>query len=92
MPITEEEFESWCFRNGGETRQEHAGPGILCWFPDADVPDRIHYFPDTNVFDVVAGGPFYSTRSALQDAEAQIDKDDRLLIDTSDTRVIIDPR
>lgn len=91
MPISEKEFESWCFRNGGETFEEDSGPGIACRFPDADVPDRIHYFPDTKTFDVITGGLFYQLRSMNQHADSWIDDDDRLHVDTDDARLIGDP-
>lgn len=92
MPISGEAFESWTHRNGRETFEEEERPGIICWFPDADISDRIHYFPDTDTFDVIAGGPFYSARSVLQHAESWIDDRDRLHIDTDDTRLVVDPR
>ena len=92
MTVSREEFESWCFRNGGETYEEGDRPGAAFRFPDADIPDRIHYFPDNNTFDVITGGPFYSSRSLQQHADSRIDDDDRLHIDTDDSRVIIDPQ
>ena len=67
------------------------GPGVAYRFPDADIPDRIHYFLYINTFDVITGGPFYSTRSLQQHADSWID-DDRLHLDTDDARVIIDPQ
>ena len=92
MPVSEESFESWCFRNGGETYDEEEGPGIACQFPDTDSEDRVPYMPDNDAFDVVTVGRFYSSRSLHQHADSWIDDDDRLHIDTGETRVIIDPR
>lgn len=92
MPISDETFESWCFRNGGETYEEREGPGTACRFPGTDVPDSVHYHPDTETVDVIARGRFYSTRSIVQNADAWIDDDDRLHVDAGDTRVIVDPR
>lgn len=53
MGIAEDEFESWCFRNGGETFEREERPGAICRFPDVDTADRIGYFPDVGVFEVV---------------------------------------
>lgn len=91
MPISQEEFTSWCFRNGGETFEEQEGPGIACRFPDATVSDRVHYFPDTQTFDVITMGIFYSTRSMNQHADSWIDEEDKLHIDTEDARLIVNP-
>lgn len=92
MPISAEEFESWCFRNGGETFEEEDRSGILCWFPDANIPDRITYFPETGTYDVTTGGLFYTTRSMNQHSDSWIDDDDQLQIDTADARLTVDPR
>ena len=92
MPISGDTFESWCFRNGGETYEERDSPGIACRFPGTDVPDRVHFHPDTETVDVVTGGRFYSTRSIVQNADSWIDDHDRLHVDAGDTRVIVDPR
>ena len=78
--------------NGRETYEERDSPGIACRFPGTDVPDSVHYHPDTETVDVVAGGRFYSTRSILQNAESWIDDRDRLHVDAGDARVIVDPR
>lgn len=91
MPITEEEFQSWCYRNGGETYGGEWSPGIAYRFPDADTPDRVTRITET-AFEVITEGPFYSTRSLHQNAESWIDDDDRLHINTEDARVIIDPQ
>lgn len=57
MPISGEEFESWCWRNGGETYEDPpAGLGIVCRFPDADTPDRVAYLPDVGGFQVHTPG------------------------------------
>lgn len=90
VPISEQAFESWCYRNGGETYEERDGPGVACRFSGANVPDRVHYHPDTETVDVMAGGGFFSTRSIVQHADAWID-DDRLHVDVEDARVIVDP-
>ena len=92
MPITGEEFESWCVRNGGETYEREDRPGIVCRFPDVDSTDRFGYLPDVNAFQVITEGRFYETLSLHQDVESRIDEDDRLRLDTDDTRVTIDPR
>lgn len=92
MPVSEQTFESWCFRNGGETYDEDEGPGIACQFPDTPAEDRVHYLPANESFDVITDGRFYSARSLHQHAESWIDDDDRLHIDTGETRVIVDPR
>ena len=92
MAVTRDEFESWCFRNGGETYEEGGRPGVAYRFPDIDIADRIHYFPDNDTFDVITEGSFYVTRSFQQHTDSWIDEDDRLHIDTGDSRAIIDPR
>lgn len=92
MVLSEQEFESWCFRNGGETYDEDDSPGLTCRFPDTGTSDRVGYLSDSGAFEVITDGRFYSARSLHQHAEAWIDDDDRLHIDTEDTRVIIDPR
>lgn len=92
MGIGEQEFESWCFRNGGETFEREDRPGSVCRFPDVDAADRVAYFPDVAVFEVVADGRFYRIESALQHADSWIDDHDRLTVDTDDSRVVVDPR
>lgn len=92
MSVSEEAFESWCLRSGGETYEEGGGPGIACQCPGTDVPDRIHYHPDTDTFDVVTRGVFFESRTIHQRAGSWIDDDDRLHIDTEDSRLVIDPR
>lgn len=93
MAISEEEFESWCWRNGGETFEEApAGPGIVCRFPDTDSSDRVAYLPDADAFQLHTTGQFYTAISLHQHTDAWIDDDDRLHIDTDDVRATIDPR
>lgn len=92
MPLSEQEFESWCFRNGGETYEEDDRPGLTCKFPDTDTPDRVGYLTESGAFEVITEGRFYSARSLHQNAESWIDDHDRLHIDTEDTRLVIDPR
>lgn len=92
MSLPERDFESWCFRNGGETYDEEDRPGLTCRFPDTDTNDRVAYLSDSGAFEVITDGRFYSTRSLHQHAESWIDDDDRLHIDTEDTRIAIDPR
>lgn len=92
MALSEDDFESWCFRNGSETYDEGDTRGLVCRFPDTGASDRVGYYPDNGVFEVITDGPFYSSRSLYQHAEAWIDDSDRLHIDTDETRVIIDPR
>jgi len=89
--LKDADFQSWCFRNGGETYEENDGPGLACQFPDTDAPDRIHYHPDTGTFDIVTGGLFYTSRDIHQHADSWIDDEDRLHIDSADARVIVDP-
>lgn len=91
MPISEDEFRSWCYRNGGETYEESTAPGIVCQFPDVETPDRVAFLPDVDAFQVIAQGVFYQTRSLHQNAESQIDDDDRLHINTDDVRLVVDP-
>ena len=93
MEISEQEVESWCFRNGGETYDEDdsTSPGLVCRFPDTDTDDRVLRITDST-FEVIAEGRFYSARPLHQHADSWIDDDDRVHIDTEDTRVIIDPR
>ena len=94
MEMSEPAFESWCFRNGGETYDEGDtnSPGLVCRFPDTDAADHVGYLPEANAFEVVTDGLFYSIDSLHQHADSWIDDDDRLHIDTGDTRVVIDPR
>ena len=92
MPVSETEFKSWCYRNGGETYGEEERGRVACRFPDADVNDRVGYFSESGAFEVITDGRFYSTRSLHQHADSRIDDADRLLIDTDETRVTIDPR
>jgi hypothetical protein len=92
MPVSEEKFESWCYRHGGETYDREDGPGIAYRFPDTDTENGVYYFPDTNSFDVITEGRFFTARSLHQHAESWIDDDDRRHIDTDETRVIVDPR
>jgi hypothetical protein len=92
MPISETEFKSWCYRNGGETYGEKERGRVACRFPDADVDDRVGYFSESGAFEVISEGRFYSTRSLHQHADAWIDDDDRLHIDTGETREVVDPR
>jgi hypothetical protein len=93
MTLSEDDFESWWWRNGGETFEEPpVGPGIVCRFPDVDTPDRVVYLPDVDGFQVITDGQFYSTRSLHQHTDAWIDDDDRLHIDTDQTREVVDPQ
>lgn len=92
MSLSERDFESWCFRNGGETYDGEDRPGLTCQFPDTETHDRVAYLSDSGAFEVITDGRFYSTRSLHQNAEAWIGDDDRLHIDTEDTRIAIDPR
>lgn len=92
MPISEEEFESWCYRHGGETYDHDDWPGIAYQFPDAETHEGVYYYPENNSFDVITEGHFYTARSLHQHADSWIDDDDRLHIDTDETRVVIDPR
>lgn len=39
MPVSETEFESWCYRNSGETYGEEERGCVACQFLDADVND-----------------------------------------------------
>jgi len=91
MPLSETEFESWCFRNGGETYEEQGTAGVVCQFPDAGVADRIGYYESNGVFEVITDGRFYQSRSLHQHADSWTDDDDCLHIDTGETRVIVDP-
>jgi hypothetical protein len=92
MPISEDEFESWCWRNGGETYEEPpAGPGIVCRFPDAETPDRVAYLPDIEGFQIYTRGQFYTAISLHQQTDSWIDDDDQLHVDTEDVRAVIDP-
>lgn len=92
MALSEDEFESWCVRNGGETYEEQRAAGVVCQFPDTDTADRIGYDESNGVFEVITDGRFYESRSLHQHADSWIDEDDRLHIDTGETRVIVDPR
>lgn len=93
MAVSESEFEEWCWRNGGVTVEEPpVGPGIVCRFPDVDTLDRVVYLPDVNGFQIITDGRFYSTRSLHQHADSWLDDDDRLHVDTGETREVIDPR
>lgn len=91
MPVSEEEFESWCFRNGGETFEEESTLGTVCQFPDTETADRVGYYSENGVFEVITQGQFYTTRSIQQHADSWIDDEDRLTIDTSETRIVVDP-
>lgn len=91
MQISEEEFENWCFRNGGETYEEEDTAGIVCQFPDTDTPDRVGFYSETGVFEVITQGQFYTSRSFQQHANSWIDENDRLTIDTDQARATIDP-
>ena len=92
MPVSEQEFESWCYRHGGETYDREERPGVAYRFPDTDTNEGVHYYPDNGSFDVITDGRFYTVRSLHQHADSWIDDEDRLHIDTDETRVIIDPR
>lgn len=93
MPFSEEDFELWCWRNGGETYVEPpVGPGIVCRFPNADTPDTVADLPDADGFQVHTQGQFYSTLSIHQHTDARIDADDRLHIETADAHLIVEPR
>lgn len=92
MPVSEEEFESWCYRHGGETYDREDESGIAYRFPDTDTEDGVYYYPNNDSFDVMTGGQFFTTRSLHQHAESWIDDDERLHIDTGDMRLIVDPR
>ena len=93
MEISAQEFESWCFRNGGETYDEDdESPGLVCRFPDANTADHVGYLPEANAFEILTDGLFYTIDSLHQHADSWIDDQDRLHIDTGDTRVVIDPR
>lgn len=91
MPISEDEFVSWCYRNGDETYGQEWSPGIAYQFPDTDTTDRVTRITAT-AFEVITEGRFYSTRSLHQEADSWIDENDRLHINTDDARGIIDPR
>ena len=91
MPLSEDEFESWCFRNGGETYEEQGTAGVVCQFPDAGIADRIGYYESNGVFEIITDGRFYQSRSLHQRADSWIDDDDCLHVDTGETRVIVDP-
>jgi hypothetical protein len=91
MALSEDEFESWCFRNGGETYEHQGTTGVVCQFPDTETADRIGYYESNGVFEVITDGWFYQSRSLHQHADSWIDEDDRLHIDTGETRVIVDP-
>lgn len=92
MALSEDEFESWCFRNGGETYEETETAGVVCQFPDSETADHIGYYESNGVFEVSTDGRFYRSRSLHQHADSWIDDDDRLHVNTEETRVIIDPR
>ena len=92
MAPSEAEFESWCFRNGGETYEEEETAGVVCRFPDAETTDRVGYYAANGVLEVITNGRFYRSRSVHQHADARIDADDRLQIDTTEARVVVDPR
>jgi hypothetical protein len=92
MAVSEDEFESWCFRNGGETYDDNGTSGLVCGFPDTETDDRVGYYSTNDVFEVITTGRFYRSRSLHQHADSWIDDSDRLHIDTAETRVVIDPR
>lgn len=92
MALSEDEFESWCFRNGGETYEEQGTAGVVCQFPDTKTSNRVGYYESNGVFEVITDGRFYQSRSLHQHADSWIDEDDRLHIDTGETRVIVNPR
>jgi hypothetical protein len=73
------------------TLQEKGRSRVACRFPDADVNGWVGYLSENGAFEVVSEGRFYSTRSLHQHADSRIDDTDRLLIDTDETRVTIDP-
>jgi hypothetical protein len=91
MGVSVDEFTSWCYRHGGETYGQEESAGVAYRFPDTGTPDRVTRISDTT-FEVITEGPFYTARSLHQHADSWIDDDDRLHIDTDDTRLIIDPR
>lgn len=91
MSVQEDEFESWCYRNGGETYGHEGEHGIVCEFPDSDADDRVGFAPNTSAFQVITEGRFYLTTSIHQTTESWIDVEDRLHIDTDDVRVVVDP-
>jgi hypothetical protein len=91
MSVSGEEFRAWSYRSRGETYGRPNDPGIAHHFPDTVSNDHVVRISDS-AFEVVTEGRFYSTRSLHQHAESCIDDDDRLHIDTNETRVIIDPR
>ena len=91
MPLSEQEFRAWSYRNGGETYGRPNEPGIAHHFPDTDSNDHVIRIADDAV-EGVTDGRFYSTRSLHQHADAWLDDDDRLHIDTDEARVIIDPQ
>jgi hypothetical protein len=92
VPLSDREFESWCYRSGGETYEEADRNRVTCRFPDTETDDRVGYFPESGAFEVITEGRFYSARSLHQHAESWIDGNDRLHVDTGETRVIVDPR
>lgn len=92
MGVSEGEFISWCYRNGGETYGREGQPGLVCHFPDADERDRIGYLPDREAFQVITEGRFYVTHSIHERGEGVIDDTDRLHIETADGRIVVDPR
>ena len=91
MVLSEQEFRAWSYRNGGETYGRPNEPGIAHHFPDDGSNDHVIRISE-DAFEVVTDGRFYSTRSLHQHAESWIDDDDRLHIDTDETRLIADPR
>lgn len=90
--LSGDEIISWCYRNGGETYGREERPGIVCHFPDADERDRIGYLPERESFQVITDGRFYVTHSIHEQGEGEIDRDDRLRIETADWRIVVDPR
>lgn len=91
MPLLEQEFRAWSYRNGGETYGRPNEPGIAHHFPGEGSNDHVIRISE-DAFEVVTEGRFYSTRSLHQHADSWLDDDDRLHIDTDEARVIIDPQ
>lgn len=92
MSVSEEAFESWCYRNGGETFVHEDEVGVVCEFPGSETVDRVGYLPGTNAFQIITDGRFYLTTSIHQSKSSWIDDEDRLHIDDEDVRVVVDPR
>ena len=91
MPLSEQDFRAWSYRNGGETYGRPNEPGIAHHFPDSDTKNHVIRISE-DAFEVVTEGRYYSARSLHQHADSWLDDDDRLHIDTDETRLIIDPR